>query len=242
MFAIDDNLVLKPKDTCWIDFWLENQHLPLWRQRQIVKSCGKKIWIFEFQQNLARESYQRSQLDCWLSTNSKNLRVFASIETLEAKLVFMKISQRHLSIYGCLVSQYHEKTNRNIFLPKCPEIDDTLVLKQKKLLASFWLKNHQLTSWRQEQIVSAAGRKLRNLNFNIILLGKTFKGPNWTVSCQKIQKTRERGEITKIWTSANLALGSGKLSEVLFGLVVPKKLEKTERNCPNKNIGDCHFH
>ena len=130
--AIDENLVLKPKDTCWMDFWFENQHLPLWCQKQLVKSCGKKIRIFEFQQHLARESYQRSQLDCWLSTNSKNLRVFALIETLEAKFVFMKISQRRLPIYGCLVSQYHEKTNRNIFLPKCPEIDDNLVLKQKK--------------------------------------------------------------------------------------------------------------
>ena len=105
--AIDDNLVLKPKDTCWIDFWLENQHLPLWRQRQFVKSCFKKIWNFEFQQNLARESYQRSQVDCWSSTNSKNLRVFASIKTLEAKFVFMKISRRHLPIYGCFVPQYH---------------------------------------------------------------------------------------------------------------------------------------
>ena len=130
--AIDDNLVLKPKDNCWIDFWLENQHLPLWRQRQLVKSCGKKIWNFEFQQNLAREIYQNSKLDCWLSTNSKNLRVFASIKTLEAKFVFMKISWRPLPRYGCFLSQYHEKISRNIFLPKCLENDDTLVLKPKK--------------------------------------------------------------------------------------------------------------
>ena len=113
--AIDDNLVLKPKDNCWIDFWLENQHLPMWRRRQFVKSCGKKIWNFEFQQNLAREIYQNSQLDCWLSTNSKNLRVFASIKTLEAKFVFMKISCCPLPIYGCFVSQYHEKINRSNF-------------------------------------------------------------------------------------------------------------------------------
>ena len=130
--AIDDNFVLKPKDTCFIDFWLENQHLPMWRRRQFVKSCGKKIWNFEFQQNIPREIYQKSQLDCWLSKHSKNLRVFASIKTLEAKFVFMKISWRPLTNYGCFVSQYHEKINRNIFLPKCLEIDDTLVLKQKK--------------------------------------------------------------------------------------------------------------
>ena len=143
--AIDDNLVIKPKDTCWVDFWLENQHLPLWRQRQLVKSCGKEKWNFEFQQNLARKSYQKSLLDYWLSTNSKNLRVFASIKTLEAKFVFMKISWRPLPIYGCFVSQYHEKINRNIFLPKCLEIDDTLVLKPKE---TCWIDfGWKITSW-----------------------------------------------------------------------------------------------
>ena len=55
-------------------------------------------------------------------------------------------------------------------------------------------------------------------------------------------KKPERGEkITKIWTSANLALGSGKLSEVLIGLVIPKKLQKTERSCPKKNFATVFF-
>ena len=190
-------------------------------------SAGRKILRFEFQQTLARESYHKFQLDCWCSKNSKNLRVFASIETLEAKFVFMKISQRHLPIYGCFVSQYHEKTNRNIFLPKCPEIDDTLVLKQKKLLASFWLKYHQLTSWRQEQIVSAAGRKLRNLNSNKILLGKFFKGPNWTVSCQKIQKTRVRGEN---YENLNLSKSCSGLGKAVRGLNWTGSSQKTRKN------------
>ena len=209
-------------------FLIGNHHLPLWRQRQLVKSCGRKIWNFEFQQNLAREYYQKSQLDCWLSTNSKNLRVFASIKALEAKLVFMKISCRPLPIYGCFVYKNHEKINRNIFLPKCPEIDDTLVLKPKKnLLASFWLKNHHLTLWRQDQIVSAAGRKLRNLNFNKILLGKTFKGPNWTVSCQKIQKTRERGEN---YENLNLSKSCSGLGNVIRGLNWTVSSQKTRKN------------
>ena len=162
------NLVLKPRDTCWIEFWLENQHFPLWRQRQLVKSCGKKIWNFEFQQNFPREIYQKSQLDCWLSKHSKNLRVFASIKTLEAKFVFMKISWRPLPSYGCFLSQYHEKINRNIFLPKCLENDDTLVLKPKNLLAIFWLKNHQLTLWRQEQLDSCCREKIRKFEFQQI--------------------------------------------------------------------------
>ena len=200
---------------------------PLWRQRQLVKSCGKKIWNFEFQQNIPREIYQKSQLDCWLSKHSKNLRVLASIKTLEAKFVSMKISWRPLTIYGCFVSQYHDKINRNIILPKCPEIDDTLVLKQKKLLASFWLKNHQLTSWRQEQIVSAAGRKLRNLKFNIILLGKTFKGPNWTVSCQKIQQTREWREN---YENLNLSISCSGLGKVIRGLNWTDSSQKNRKN------------
>ena len=126
-------------------FLIGNHHLPLWRQRQRVKSCGKKIWNFELQQNLAPEYYQKTQLDFWLSTNSKNLRVFASKKTLEAKLVFMKISCRPLPIYECFVSKNHEKINRNIFLPKCPEIDDTLVLKPKK---TCWLAfDWKITIW-----------------------------------------------------------------------------------------------
>ena len=62
---------------------------------------------------------------------------------------------------------------------------------------------------------------------------KFWKVPIGLLVVRKFKKP-ERGEkITKIWTSANLALGSGMLSEVLIGLVVPKKLEKTERICPN---------
>ena len=204
--------------------------------------AGRNLWNFEFQQNLARGSYQNSQLDCWLWRNSKHLRVFASIRTMEAKFVFMKISLRPLLMYGCFVSQYHEKINRNFFSPKCLEIDDTLLFKPKKLLAGFWLKNHQLTLWRQEQSVSAASRNLRNLNFNKILLVKLSKVPNGLLVVRTFKKPERGQRITKIWTSANLALGSGKLSEVQIGLVVPKKLEKTERNCPNKDIGGCFFH
>ena len=143
----------------------------------------------------------------------------------------MKISCCPLLIYGCFVSQYHEKTNRNIFLPKCPEIDDTLVLKPKKnLLASFWLKNHQLTLWRQEQIVSAAGRNLRNLNFIKILLGKTFKGRNWTVSCQKIQKTPERGEN---YENLNLSKSCSGLRKFIRGPNWTGSSQKTRKNREN---------
>ena len=130
--AIDDNLVLKPKDTCWIEFWLENQHFHCGLKGNLSSPAGRKLWIFELQQKRARETYQKSQLDCWLSKHSKNLTVFASIKTLEAKFVFMKISWRPLPSYGCFVSQYHQKINRNIFLPKCLENDDTLLLKPKK--------------------------------------------------------------------------------------------------------------
>ena len=122
------------------------------------------------------------------------------------------------------------------------------VKSKKNLLASFWLKNHHLTLCRQDQIVSAAGRKLRNLNFNKILLGKTLKGPNGTVSCQKIQKTRERerererGENYEILNLTKSCSGLWKVSRGLIALVVPKKLEKTERICLKKIFGAVVFH
>ena len=71
---------------------------------------------------------------------------------------------------------------------------------------------------------------------------KLSKVPIGLSVVRKFKKPERWEKSTKIWTSAILALGSGKLSEVLIGLVVPKKLEKTERNCPDKNIGDCDFH
>ena len=204
--------------------------------------AGRKIWNFEFQQILAWESYQKSQLDCWLSTNSKNLRVFASIKTLGAKLVFMKISCRPLPIYGCFVYKNHEKINRNIFLPKCPEIDDTLVLKPKK---TCWLAfDWKITIWLCGVKIKLSVLQGENYETWISTKSCSVKLSKVSIGLLVVRKFKkpERGEkITKIWTSANLALVSGMLSEVLIGLLVPKKLEKTERNSPNKNIGDCEF-
>ena len=51
---IDDNLVFKSKDTCWIGFWLDNQQFSLWRQEQRDRCCREKLRNFEFQHNLAR--------------------------------------------------------------------------------------------------------------------------------------------------------------------------------------------
>ena len=177
--------------------------------------AGRKIWNFEFQQILAWESYQKSQLDCWWSTNSKNLRVFASIKTLEAKFGFMKISCRPLPIYGCFVSQYHEKITRNIFLPKFLEIDDTLVLKPKKTcrLAFGW----KINSWLcgvQSKLSVLQGENYETWFSTKSGLVKLSKVPIGLLVVPKFKKS-ERGEkVTKTWTSANLALGSGKLSEV----------------------------
>ena len=112
---VDDSLVLESKDTCWIGFDWKISIFHCGVKGNLVSPAGRKIWNFEFQQNLAPENYQKPQLDCWLSKNSKNLRVYASIKTLQAKLTFMKISRRPLPIYGCFVSQYHEKINRNSF-------------------------------------------------------------------------------------------------------------------------------
>ena len=159
---------------------------------------------------------------------------------MEAKFVFMKISCRPLPIYGCFVSQYHENINRNTFLPKCLEIDHTLVLKPKK---TCWLAfDWKITIWlcgvkiklsvlRGQNYENWISTKSCSVNFSKVPIGllvvRKFKKP-------------ERGEkITKIWTSANFARCSGMLSEALIGLVAPKKLEKTERNYPNKDIGGC---
>ena len=129
---VDDSLVLESKDTCWIGFDWKISILHCGVKNNLPSPAWRKKWNFEFQQNFAPESYQKSQLDCWLSKNSINLRVFASIKTLEAKFVFTKVSWRPFPIYGCFVSEYHENINRNNFLPKWLEINDNLVLMPKK--------------------------------------------------------------------------------------------------------------
>ena len=205
--------------------------------------AGRKIWNFDFQQNLARDIYQKSHLDCWLSTKSKHLRKFASKKTMVAKFVFMKISWRPLPVHGCFVSQNHEKINRNFFLPKCLEIDDTLLLEPKKTcwLAFGW----KITSWLCG--VKSKWSVLQGENYETWISTKScsVKLSNVPIGLLVVRKFKkpERGEkITKIWTSANLARCSGMLSEALIGLVAPKKLEKTETNYPNKDIGGCFFH
>ena len=205
--------------------------------------AGRKIWNFEFQQNLARDVYQKSHLDCWLSTKSKHLRKFASIKTMEAKVVFMKISWRPLPVHGCFVSQNHEKINRNFFLPKCLEIDDTLLLEPKNTcwLALGW----KITSWLsgvKSKLSVLQGENYETWISTKCCSVKLSKVPIGLLVVRKIKKPEKGEKIMKIWTSANLALGSEKLSEVPIELVVPKKLEKTESNFPNKNIGGCFFY
>ena len=61
----------------------------------------------------------------------------------------MKISWRPLTVFGFIVSQFHLKINLRIFLFKCPDIDDTLLLKRKKTYwIGFRLKNQQFPLWR----------------------------------------------------------------------------------------------
>ena len=120
-------------------------------------------------------------------------------------------------------------------MPKCPEIDDTLVLKPKK---TCWLAfDWKITIWLCGVKIKVS--VLQGENYETWISTKSCsvklsKVPIGLLVVRKITKPEREEKITKIWTSVNLALGSGKLSEVLIALVVSKKLEKAERICPNK--------
>ena len=120
-------------------------------------------------------------------------------------------------------------------MPKCPEIDDTLVLKPKK---TCWLAfDWKITIWLCGVKIKLSVLRGQNYETWISTKSCSVKLSNVPIGLlvvRKFNKPEREEKITKIWTSANLALGSGKLSGVLIALVVPKKLEKTERICPNK--------
>ena len=185
------------------------------------------MWKFEFQQNLAREIYQKSQLDCWLSKHSKNLRVFASIKRLEANFVFMKISCRPLPIYGCFVSQYHE-INRNNFLPKCLEIDDTLVLKPKKTCGPAF--SGKITSWLCGVKSKSSVLQGENYEFWISTKSCSVKLSKVPIGLSVVRKFKKSREMGKKYENLKLSKSCSGLGKVIRGLNWTGSSQKTRKN------------
>ena len=126
-------------------------------------------------------------------------------------------------------------------MPKCLEIDDTLVLKPKD---TCWLAfDWRITSW-----LRGAKSKLS------VLMGENYETWISTKSCsvklskvpigllvvRNFENPRDGRKLRKfepqqilLWARESYQRSS------LIGLLVPKKLEKTEKNCPNKNICGC---